>query len=105
MDTARMATELDAMINELPAVVTFGTDTFNAVATTSTIGADIEDGGFLPARDIAFNARRTATTNKVKVGSQLIASVEGVQTTYRVISVERSPCGQAFIFSCRSHRR
>lgn len=105
LDTARLATELDNIIADLPATVTFGSATFSAAVTQATTGADIEEGGFLPSRDVALHARSTATTRTVKVGSKVSVEVAGVSTTYRIITVERSQCGQELIFSCRSHRR
>lgn len=105
LDTARLATELDSLIADLPATVTFGSSTFSAAVTQATTGADINEGGFLPARDIGLHAKSTATTRAVKVGSKLSASVAGISTDYRVISVERSQDGNELIFSCQSHRR
>ena len=105
LDTARLATELDSIIADLPATVTFGSSTFSAAATQATTGADIEEGGFLPSRDVGLHAKSTATTRAVKVGSKISVDVAGISTTYRVITVERSQDGQELIFSCRSHRR
>jgi hypothetical protein len=105
LDTARLATELDSIIADLPATVTFGSSTFSAAVTQATTGADIEEGGFLPARDVGLHVKSTATTRAVKVGSKIDVAVAGITTTYRVITVERSQCGQELIFSCRSHRR
>ena len=105
LDTARLATELDSIIADLPATVTFGSSTFPAAVTMATTGADIEEGGFMPSRDVGLHAKSTTTTRAVKVGSKLDVASQGVTTTYRVISVERSQDGQELIFSCQSHRR
>ena len=105
LDTARLATELDSIIADLPATVTFGTSTFSAAVTMATTGADIEEGGFMPSRDVGLHVKSTTTTRTVKVGSKLDVASQGVTTTYRVISVERSQDGQELIFSCQSHRR
>lgn len=105
LDTTRLASELDSLIADLPAVVTFGSSTFSAAVTQSTIGADIEEGGFLPSRDIGLHSTSTATTRSVKVGSKLSVASQGVTTVYRVTSIERSQCGQELLFSCQSHRR
>lgn len=105
LDTTRLASELDSIIADLPATVTFGEATFSAAVTQSTIGADINEGGFLPSRDIGLHVKSTETTRSVKVGSKLDVASQGVTTTYRVISVERSQDGQELIFSCQSHRR
>ena len=105
LDTARLASELDSIIADMPATVTFGSITFLAALTIATTGADIEEGGFLPSRDVALHAKSTATTRSIKVGSKLDVALAGNTTTYRVISVERSQDGQEFIISCQSHRR
>jgi hypothetical protein len=105
LDTARLASELDSIIADLPATVTFGTATFSAAVTQGTASADIEEGGFLPARDIGLHVRSTADTRTVKVGSKLTVVSEGVTKTYRVISIERSQDGQELIFSCQSPSR
>lgn len=105
LDTARLASELDSIIADLPATVTFGTSTFSAAVTQSTIGADIEEGGFLPSRDIGLHVKSTSTTRGVKVGSKLSVALASVTTEYRVQSIERSQDGQELIFSCQSHRR
>ena len=105
LDTTRLAAELDAIIADLPATVTFGEATFSAAVTQGTIGADINEGGFLPSRDIGLHVKATATTRAVTVGSKLIVDSQGVTTTYRVITVERSQDGNELIFSCQSHRR
>ena len=105
LDTARLATELDSIIADLPATVTFGTSTFSAAVTMATTGADIEEGGFMPSRDVGLHVKSTTTTRSVKVGSKLDVASAGITTTYRVISVERSQDGQELIFSCQSHRR
>lgn len=105
LDTARLATELDSIIADLPATVTFGSATFSAAVTMATTGADIEEGGFMPSRDVGLHAKSTTTTRSVKVGSKLNVASQGVTTTYRVISIERSQDGQELIFSCQSHRR
>ncbi len=105
LDTARLATELDSMIADLPATVTFGSSTFSAAVTQATTAADIEEGGFLPARDIGLHVKSTATTRTVKIGSKVTVAHQGVTTTYRVISIERAHDGQELILSCQSHRR
>jgi len=105
LDTTRLASELDSIIAELPATVTFGSATFSAAVTQSTIGADIEEGGFLPSRDIGLHVTSTATTRSVKVGSKLSVASQGVTTVYRVVSIERSQDGQELLLSCQSHRR
>lgn len=105
LDTARLATELDSIIADLPATVTFGSATFSASVTMATTGADIEEGGFMPSRDVGLHVKSTTTTRSVKVGSKLDVASQGVTTTYRVISVERSQDGQELVFSCQSHRR
>jgi len=105
LDTTRLASELDSIIADLPATVTFGEDTFSAAVTMATTGADIEEGGFLPARDVGLHVKSTTTTRSVKVGSKLSVASQGVTTIYRVISIERSQDGQELIFSCQSHRR
>ncbi len=105
LDTTRLAAELDAIIADLPATVTFGDETFSAAVTQGTIGADINEGGFLPSRDIGLHVTSTATSRTVKVGSKLTVTSAGVTTTYRVITVERSQDGNELIFSCQSHRR
>lgn len=105
LDSSRLVAELDSMIADLPATVTFGDLTFDAAASTATVGADINEGGFLPSRDITLNVKSTAATRKVKVGSKVSVSTAGVSTDYRVISVERSQDGNELIFSCLSHRR
>jgi hypothetical protein len=105
LDTARLATELDSMIADLPATVTLGEATFSAAVTQATTAADIEEGGFLPARDIGLHVKSSETTRKVKVGSKVTVAHQGVTTTYRVISIERAHDGQELILSCQSHRR
>lgn len=105
LDTTRLAAELDSIIADLPATVTFGSSTFSAAVTMGTIGADIEEGGFMPSRDIGLHVKSTATTRSVKVGSKLSVALQGVTTVYRVVSIERSQDGQELIFSCQSHRR
>lgn len=105
LDTARLAVELDSMIAELPVSVTCGSITFDAAISMSTVGSDIEEGGFMPNRDAGLNVRETVDTKKVKVGSKITVTSNSVTTTYRVISVERSQDGQELIFSCQSHRR
>jgi hypothetical protein len=105
LDTARLATELDSMIAELSATVTFGTSTFAAAVTQGTVGSDIAEGGFLPSRDIGLHVKYTATTSSVKVGSKLIVLSQGITKTYRVITIERSQCGQELIISCQSPSR
>jgi hypothetical protein len=105
LDTARLATELDSMIADLPATVTFGSSTFSAAVTQGTVGSNIAEGGFLPARDIGLHVKSTTTTRAVKVGSKLEVVSAGVTKTYRVISIERSQDGQELIFSCQSPSR
>jgi hypothetical protein len=105
LDTARLATELDSIIADLPATVTFGTLTFSAAVTQGTVGSDIEEGGFLPSRDIGLHVKSTIDTRTVKVGSKLEVVSQGVTKTYRVVSIERSQCGQELIFSCQSPSR
>lgn len=105
LDTTRLASELDSMIADLPAVVTFGTATFDAAVTQSTVGSDIDEGGFLPSRDIGLHVKSTATTKSVKVGSKLSVLSQGTTTVYRVISIERAQDGQELIFSCQSPSR
>jgi hypothetical protein len=105
LDTARLATELDSIIADLPATVTFGTSTFLAAVTQGTVGSDIAEGGFLPSRDIGLHVKSTTDTRAVKVGSKLTVLSAGVTKTYRVISIERSQDGQELIFSCQSPHR
>jgi hypothetical protein len=105
LDTARLASELDSMIADLPAVVTFGSITFSAAMTMATVGSDIEEGGFMPSRDVGLHAKVTTDTKTVKVGSKITVTLAAVATIYRVVQIERSQDGQEFIFSCQSHRR
>jgi len=105
LDTVRLASELDSMIADLPVTVTFGNVTFSAAITMATVGSDIEEGGFMPSRDAGLHVKETAATKTVKVGSKITVAANGVTTTYRVVSVERSQDGQELIFSCQSHRR
>jgi hypothetical protein len=105
LDTARLATELDSIIADLPATVTFGAVTFSAAVTQGTVGSDIAEGGFLPSRDIGLHAKSTTDTRAVKVGSKLTVLSAGVTKTYRVISIERAQDGQELIFSCQSPSR
>jgi hypothetical protein len=105
LDLARLATELDSIIADLPAAVTFGTLTFSAAVTQGTVGSDIEEGGFLPSRDIGLHVKSTTDTRAVKVGSKLSVVSQGVTKTYRVISIERAQDGQELIFSCQSPSR
>jgi len=105
LDTARLATELDSIIADLPATVTFGTSTFSAAVTQGTVGSDIEEGGFLPSRDIGLHVKSTTDTRAVKVGSKLSVVAQGITKTYRVISIERAQDGQELIFSCQSPSR
>jgi hypothetical protein len=105
LDTARLATELDSMIADLPASVTFGTSTFSAAVTQGTVGSDIAEGGFMPSRDIGLHVKSTETTRAVKVGSKLSVVSAGITKTYRVISIERSQDGQELIISCQSPSR
>lgn len=105
LDTARLATELDSMIADLPATVTFGESTFSAAVTQGTVGSDIAEGGFMPSRDLGLHVKSTETTRAVKVGSKLSVLSAGITKTYRVISIERSHCGQELIISCQSPSR
>jgi hypothetical protein len=105
LDTARLATELDSIIADLPATVTFGSSTFSAAVTQGTVGSDIAEGGFLPSRDIGLHVKSTTDTRAVKVGSKLTVLSAGVTKTYRVISIERSQDGQELILSCQSPSR
>lgn len=105
LDTVRLATELDSMIADLPATVTFGTSTFSAAVTQGTVGSDIAEGGFMPSRDLGLHVKSTETTRAVKVGSKLSVVSAGITKTYRVISIERSQCGQELIISCQSPSR
>lgn len=105
LDTVRLAAELDSMIADMPVTVTFGNATFSAAMTMATVGADIAEGGFLPSRDVGLHVKSSATTNSVKVGSKLDVASQGVTTTYRVVSIERSQDGQELILSCQSQRR
>ena len=106
LDTARLATELDSIIADLPATVTFGSSTFSAAVTQGTVGSDIAEGGFMPSRDIGLHVKSTTDTRAVKVGSKLTVVLSaGVTKTYRVISIERAQDGQELIFSCQSPSR
>jgi hypothetical protein len=105
LDTARLATELDSIIADLPATVTFGSSTFSAAVTQGTVGSDIAEGGFLPSRDIGLHVKSTTDTRAVKVGSKLTVLSAGVTKTYRVISIERAQDGQELIFSCQAPSR
>jgi hypothetical protein len=105
LDTARLATELDSIIADLPATVTFGSSTFSAAVTQGTVGSDIAEGGFMPSRDIGLHVKSTTDTRAVKVGSKLTVLSVGVTKTYRVISIERAQDGQELIFSCQSPSR
>jgi hypothetical protein len=105
LDTARLATELDSMIADLPATVTFGQSTFGAAVTQGTVGSDIQEGGFMPNRDIGLHVKATEATRAVKVGSKLVVLSAGVTKTYRVTTIERSQDGQELIFSCNSPSR
>ena len=105
LDTARLATELDSMIADLSATVTFGTSTFSAAVTQGTVGSDIAEGGFMPSRDLGLHVKSTETTRAVKVGSKLSVVSAGITKTYRVISIERSQDGQELIISCQSPSR
>ena len=105
LDTARLATELDSIIADLPATVTFGSSTFSAAVTQGTVGSDIAEGGFMPSRDIGLHVKSTTDTRAVKVGSKLTVLSAGVTKTYRVISIERAQDGQELIFSCQAPSR
>jgi hypothetical protein len=93
------------MIADLAATVTFGTSTFSAAITQGTVGSDIAEGGFLPSRDIGLHVKSTATTRSIKVGSKLVVLSQSITKTYRVITIERSQCGQELIISCQSPSR
>ena len=105
LDTARLATELDSIIADLSATVTFGESTFSAAVTQGTVGSDIAEGGFMPSRDLGLHVKSTETTRAVKVGSKLSVVSAGITKTYRVISIERSQDGQELIISCQSPSR
>jgi hypothetical protein len=105
LDVARLASELDSMISELSATVTFGSSTFSAAVTQGTVGSDIAEGGFMPSRDIGLHVKSTETTRSVRVGSKLVVLSQGITKTYRVITIERSQCGQELIISCQSPSR
>jgi hypothetical protein len=105
LDVDRLATELDGIIADLPATVTFGTKTFSAAVTQGTVGSEIAEGGFMPSRDIGLHVRSTTDTRTVKVGSKVSVVSQGVTKTYRIISIERSQDGQELIFSCQSPSR
>lgn len=105
LDTQRLADELQSIIADLPAEVTFGSETFSASLTQGTVGSDIAEGGFLPSRDIGLHVVATTVTRSVKVGSKLSVDSQGSVKTYRVTAIERSPCGQELIFSCQSPSR
>ena len=105
LNTARLASELDSMISELSATVTFGTSTFAAAVTQGTVGSDIAEGGFMPSRDIGLHVKSTTTTRSVLVGSKLTVLSQGITKIYRVIAIERSQCGQELIISCQSPSR
>lgn len=105
LDVTRLADELESLIADLPAVVSFGTHSFNAAVTQGTVGSDIEEGGFLPSRDIGLHVRSTDVTRSIKVGSKLSVVSQGITKTYRVITVERSQDGQELILSCQSPSR
>lgn len=105
LDTARLASELDSMIDDLAAEVTFGSSTFSAAMTTGTVGSDIAEGGFMPSRDIGLHCRATTVTRAISVGSKLIVSASAITSAYRVISIERSQDSNELIISCQSPRR
>lgn len=105
LDIARLASELDSMIDDLAAEVTFGSSTFSAAMTMGTIGSDIAEGGFMPSRDIGLHCRATTVTRAISVGSKLIVSASAITSAYRVISVERAQDGNELIISCQSPRR
>tara|TARA_R110000772_G_scaffold11210_4_gene35228 strand:+ start:2338 stop:2661 length:324 start_codon:yes stop_codon:yes gene_type:complete len=105
INVSRLASDLSAMIADLPAVVTFGALTFSAAVTMGTIASDIDEGGFLPSRDIGLHCLSSTESKSVKVGSKLSVLSEGASKTYRVISIERSQDGQELIFSCQSPSR
>ena len=105
LDTARLATELDSMIADLAAEVTFGRSTFDASLTMGTVGSDIDEGGFMPTRDIGLHCRATTVTRAISVGSKLIVSASAITSAYRVISIERSQDSNELIISCQSPRR
>ena len=105
LDSARLATELDSMIADLAAEVTFGSSSFDASLTMGTVGSDIAEGGFMPTRDIGLHCRATTVTRAISVGSKLIVSASAITSAYRVISIERSQDFNELIISCQSPRR
>lgn len=105
LDSARLATELDSMIADLAAEVTFGSSSFDASLTMGTVGSDIAEGGFMPTRDIGLHCRATTVTRAISVGSKLIVSASAITSAYRVISIERSQDANELIISCQSPRR
>jgi hypothetical protein len=105
LDAARLATELDSMIADLAAEVTFGSSSFDAALTMGTVGSDIADGGFMPSRDIGLHCKATSVTRAISVGSKLIVSASAITSAYRVISIERSQDNNELIISCQSPRR
>jgi len=105
LDTARLASELDSMIDDLAVDVTFGTSTFSAAQTMGTVGSDIAEGGFMPSRDIGLHCKATTVTRAISVGSKLIVSASAITSAYRVISIEKSQDSNELIISCQSPRR
>jgi hypothetical protein len=105
LDSARLASELDSMIADLAAEVTFGSSSFDASLTMGTVGSDISEGGFMPTRDIGLHCRATNVTRAISVGSKLVVSASAITSAYRVISIERSQDFNELIISCQSPRR
>jgi hypothetical protein len=105
LDSARLASELDSMIADLAAEVTFGSSSFDASLTMGTVGSDIAEGGFMPTRDIGLHCRATNVTRAISVGSKLVVSASAITSAYRVISIERSQDFNELIISCQSPRR
>lgn len=105
LDSARLASELDSMIADLSAEVTFGSSSFDASLTMGTVGSDIAEGGFMPTRDIGLHCRATNVTRAISVGSKLVVSSSAITSAYRVISIERSQDFNELIISCQSPRR
>jgi hypothetical protein len=105
LDSARLASELDSMIADLAAEVTFGSTSFDASLTMGTVGSDIAEGGFMPTRDIGLHCRATNVTRAISVGSKLVVSSSAITSAYRVISIERSQDFNELIISCQSPRR
>jgi hypothetical protein len=105
LDSSRLASELESMIADLAAEVTFGSTSFDASLTMGTVGSDIAEGGFMPTRDIGLHCRATNVTRAISVGSKLVVSSSAITSAYRVISIERSQDANELIISCQSPRR